>query len=136
MRVFFSSLAAATFLVLSCGGSPELIAPVGFVSTPQEPEAPAITFADVEQARLSGRMDLYETSLLELTRSEDPDTRRRAFALSGNLMRDNARLDKAAVHFRAQRTNRVLCDPSSFSSWQRFRTGVASTTSQRPRWKP
>jgi soluble lytic murein transglycosylase len=99
MRVFFGGLATATFLLLSCGGSPELVAPVGFVSVPQEPPPSTITFDDVEQARLSGQMDLYEATLLELTRSEDPDTRRRAFALAGSLMRDHARLDEAAVAF-------------------------------------
>ena len=99
MRAFSGSLVTATFLILSCGGSPEFVAPVGFVSAPQEPQPSPITFDDVEQARLSGRMDLYETSLLELTRSEDPATRRRAFALAGILMRENARLEEAAVAF-------------------------------------
>lgn len=81
-------------LLTGCGQTTQVQAPPPPISTPQASDVPA-TVEEAVATRQIDRLQQLESGLLELSRSEDPTTRKRSLALLGSFLLEHERFGDA-----------------------------------------
>lgn len=99
MRWLVSGALCATVLGSSCSRTPvpQIVEPVAA----PEPDRPPPTLALAEDARAAGRLDLYETALLDLGGDQEPTIQREALARLAVFLLRQERYEEAAQALQA-----------------------------------